>query len=185
MKQFMDWARENDVTIESAFGGFSSEGGWDHFVWQVEVKVGDSDAWKVPKYSTGSGHCEVFPEEESMRAQRAVRAAINLTERKRAAVTGLHALKKTHVVRVGFGRGRATPSWLVPNPPTLGDVLQSLQSDAQCGEHLLFEDFADELGFDLDSRKAEKTWRACQETRGHLQRLFGSLFESFTELQEE
>jgi hypothetical protein len=59
-----------------------------------------------------------------------------------------------------------------PTPPTLAGVLQSLQSDAQSGEFLLFEDFADEFGFDPDSRSAEATWRQCQDVRGRLEKFF-------------
>jgi hypothetical protein len=189
MKQFNDWARDNAVTIESVFGGHKAKtktkDNWKHFSWEVTLKVGDSDAWQVPQYSTGEGHREVFSEEHSMRAQRNVKEKIEAAEEQGATVHGLHALKQNIVVRTGPGVGRNTPSWVVPNPPTLGDVLQALQSDAQIGEHMLFEDFCSDLGYDVDSREAEKTWRACQETRGHLQRLFGSLFDSFTELQEE
>ena len=39
--------------------------------------------------------------------------------------------------------------------------------------------FCSELGYDSDSRKAERVWRACQETPGYMQKLFGADFEAF------
>jgi hypothetical protein len=69
--------------------------------------------------------------------------------------------------------------YVIPTEPTLKSVLYCLQSDAQAGDHLLFEDFASDLGYDPDSRKAEATWRACQAIRGELRKLLGEEFEAF------
>ena len=69
--------------------------------------------------------------------------------------------------------------YVIPTPPTVADYLGCLQLDARTGEHLLFEDFCSDLGYDPDSRKAERVWRACQETRGHMQRLFREDFDAF------
>ena len=66
-----------------------------------------------------------------------------------------------------------------PIPPTAARDLENLQGDAQAGESLPLKDFCSELGYDSDSRKAERVWRACQETRGHMQKLFGADFEAF------
>lgn len=52
-----------------------------------------------------------------------------------------------------------------PIPPSAADVLASLCSDAMsvaCGQS--FEEFCGEFGYDTDSRKAETTYRTCQET---------------------
>jgi hypothetical protein len=70
-------------------------------------------------------------------------------------------------------------NYVIPNRPVLRDVLESLQLDARAGEHMLFEDFCDEFGYDSDSRSAHKIWRDCQETRGRLQRLLGADFDAF------
>jgi hypothetical protein len=72
-----------------------------------------------------------------------------------------------------------------PTPPTVAGYLSCLQLDARAGEHLLFEDYCDEFGDDPDSRRAEKCWRACQEVRGHMQRLFGADFGAFMEATED
>ena len=87
------------------------------------------------------------------------------------------------LVRALVPHGRVTVSdvegYIVPTAPSLQDVLQCLQSDARSGEHMLFEDFASDFGYDTDSRKAEKIWRACQETRGRLMKFLGNDFQNF------
>ena len=57
--------------------------------------------------------------------------------------------------------------------PELADVLHCLLSDAEAGAQS-FEDFCADLGYDTDSRKAEKTWQACKVTAVGLNRLFSN-----------
>lgn len=57
--------------------------------------------------------------------------------------------------------------------PELQDVLNCMLSDAQCGEYD-FADFCAELGYDEDSRKAERTWRECRRMAKRLTGLFDS-----------
>ncbi len=55
------------------------------------------------------------------------------------------------------GRGEKLP------PPDICDVVHALVSDASVLDSSTFEDWAGELGYDPDSRKAEATYRACLE----------------------
>lgn len=48
--------------------------------------------------------------------------------------------------------------------PTLRDVLHCLMSDGDAINYLSFEDWADNFGYDKDSRKAEKIYQACLQT---------------------
>ena len=57
-------------------------------------------------------------------------------------------------------------------PPTLQDVISCLLMDTSDIEQD-FEDWASDLGFDPDSRKAEKMFKACQKTGEDLERMFG------------
>lgn len=57
-------------------------------------------------------------------------------------------------------------------PPKPGDVLNCLILDAS-GVDQPFEDWASDLGYDPDSRKAEAVYRACQDTRYKLRDLLG------------
>lgn len=62
--------------------------------------------------------------------------------------------------------------------PTAEGCLDCLLSDAQAGDES-FEYFCDEFGYDSDSRKAEKTWKACQQTTKGMKRLLGNDYETF------
>ena len=56
-----------------------------------------------------------------------------------------------------------------PNP-TVEQVLDCLVLDASCWEsNRTFEDFCAELGYDTDSRKAERVYQACGECYKQLQ----------------
>ncbi len=72
--------------------------------------------------------------------------------------------------------------WLLRTwKPEPQDLLNNLKLDAQCGEYS-FDDFCANLGYDEDSRKAEASWRACQESGRKLRNLLGP--KAFAELLE-
>ena len=59
-------------------------------------------------------------------------------------------------------------------PPTLAEVLDCLASDASGVDNAQsFEDWASEYGYDTDSRKAERTYRICEEQAQKLKALLG------------
>lgn len=60
--------------------------------------------------------------------------------------------------------------------PSAADVLSCLVSDTYAGEQS-FEDFCSDMGYDLDSRKAESTWKACRSTAPRLRRFLGDDFD--------
>jgi len=69
-----------------------------------------------------------------------------------------------------------------PTRPTLADVLESLGMDwASIENSTAFEDWADELGYDTDSRKAEQTYRACQESALRCRQAIG--WEAYNDAQ--
>lgn len=64
------------------------------------------------------------------------------------------------------------------------DVLMSVASDSS-EAFSTFEDWADAYGYDSDSRKAEATYRACQEIAMKLRRWLGEpLFSQLLECEE-
>ena len=66
----------------------------------------------------------------------------------------------------------------IPDEPTLADVMHALVSDAQCVmDGQTFEDFADEFGYDTDSREAERIYNGCRDEYFGLIRLAGDLDE--------
>jgi hypothetical protein len=62
----------------------------------------------------------------------------------------------------------------IPDKPTLADVMSSLVMDAQSvADGQTFEDFADEMGYDTDSREAERVYNGCRDEYFGLVRLCG------------
>lgn len=58
--------------------------------------------------------------------------------------------------------------------PTVAEVLDCLASDASGIENARsFEDWCGEYGYDVDSRKAEKTFKVCQRQANQLKRFLG------------
>lgn len=59
------------------------------------------------------------------------------------------------------------------NEPTAYDVLGSLLLDAQSVEWGSFESWCDEMGYDSDSRKAEKMYHDCEKEAVQLEKFLG------------
>ncbi len=69
-------------------------------------------------------------------------------------------------------------------PLDIGDVLHSLQMDSYDWEST-FEDWAESLGYDTDSRRALSIFEACQNTAKNLLRSLGRVnFDQFMSLEE-
>lgn len=62
----------------------------------------------------------------------------------------------------------------IEGEPDASTVLTSLVADAGYADES-FGDFCYELGYDTDSRKARKAWKACRRVREQLVRLFGEV----------
>lgn len=75
----------------------------------------------------------------------------------------------------GMGlRKKPKNKWADPKPvePAAADVLYSVVLDAQACE-VSFEDWADDFGYDTDSRSALETYRACQKNGNQYRRIIG------------
>lgn len=60
-------------------------------------------------------------------------------------------------------------------PPTAADVLSCLASDCVTIDNTdNFEEWAHDLGYDPDSRRAEHTYKVCKTQSGRLQRFLGA-----------
>jgi hypothetical protein len=82
--------------------------------------------------------------------------------------------------RVTFRRGRHqlttyfSQGSAITGEPTAADVLDCLASDASSIDNARgFEEWASELGYDADSRKAEKTFKACERSAEKLHNFLG------------
>ncbi len=78
------------------------------------------------------------------------------------------------------GRRMTVPFWTGigwTHEPSAADVLDCLASDAGSAQ-LSFEDWCEELGYDSDSRKAERTYNATLKQTEALRRLMGDDFDA-------
>lgn len=78
--------------------------------------------------------------------------------------------KPFSTIVVPFSQGSAHKK-----PPTLAEVLDCMASDAASIRNARsFEDWASDLGYDADSRKALATFQACEKQASELEALLGS-----------
>ena len=66
--------------------------------------------------------------------------------------------------------------------PNVAEVLESLTMDASSVHGHDFETWARDLGYDTDSRKAEKIYKACQKLRDKMLRFLGA--EAYIQLTD-
>lgn len=82
------------------------------------------------------------------------------------------------------GRKIKVPFFMGPahcKEPTAGDVLSCLVMDATGVENSTsFEDWCSDYGYDSDSRKTLKTYKACKKVVVKVRRLLGEDFDLFT-----
>lgn len=73
----------------------------------------------------------------------------------------------------------------IPNKPTLVEVMSCLIMDAKCvADGQTFEDFASDMGYDEDSRKAESAYHACCATERAFRR-FNVCLNELSELFQD
>lgn len=110
--------------------------------WLVTIKRGDRDVITTD-YMAGSGHCPAY-QQGSTNAPRAVAVTAECETGFVHVINGMHPAKTAE-----------------PILPRLADVLHSLASDCDVLDAGGFEQWAGNLGYDSDSRKAEVIYRAC------------------------
>jgi hypothetical protein len=99
--------------------------------------------------------------------------------------------RESYALTYSMGSGHGKKAWsdvkgdwrIIPPTPDVASVLDSLRSDAQSTDNARdFEDWASDLGYDTDSRKAETTWRACVECARKLRFMLGDV--AYAELMD-
>lgn len=74
---------------------------------------------------------------------------------------------------------------LCPTAPDLGTVMGSMLMTASTTDGALFEDWCADLGYDSDSRKAERMYFACQKETAALRKLLGAEYENFRDAEND
>ncbi len=130
-----EWLEKNNVTVIINLVGRSrfNDEKWEHDAWSVSVSRPPKPAFNID-FKTG---------------------------------TGLRVLLRGRPPEViKFPKTLHAESWMkqncVPHPPEAASVFHSILLDGEAANQS-FEDWADDLGMDKDSRKAEKIYEACKE----------------------
>lgn len=94
----------------------------------------------------------------------------------------LASAKTGQTMSLTFSQGSAHT-----DAPTVGDVLYCLQSDAQSIQNSdRFEDWAEDLGLDTDSRRLERSYMATLAQTRNLQMLLGPTgYAEFLQAEED
>lgn len=71
-------------------------------------------------------------------------------------------------------------------PPTILDVLSCVHMDMTSLENIfLFDAWAEDFGFDSDSRTAERTYNEIAKQRKGLVRVFGDIYQEFIDCEND
>ena len=162
------WCAENGVTLDAVL---VSDGGLkDPSKWKCTIKRGRASY--TFDYSAGSAHRRI-----KMRNMDARAAELGIDPKDYAAEK--YPKLQTLLDKARYGGARLTDyeraQWArftEPDPPSVDGALWCLVCDASCVRHgQTFEEFCSELGYDSDSRTAERVFNACRDTWSALVRL--------------
>lgn len=109
-------------------------------------------AFLTTDYGAGCGRCPSYEQRATIHSAAAVKWECE------------NGTKAIGEVSTGFHSGNRMALKPQPILPNLADVLHSLVSDAEAIDYPTYEEWADNLGFDRDSRKGEAAYRACLES---------------------
>lgn len=193
-----EWAVKNGITFNAEFvpqqlSRHSAEKD-PSINWRVTITRGERGI--ATDYTQGIGHVPGWP--QYYKLSRAL-------EKHQHLLGELASKKGKYLVSTLNGSKQLTPAttaqlehWLfgesgrfnareVALPlPDFADVLYGLLRDSDAYDSDAFEEWADNYGYDTDSRKAEKIYEACRETARDLRRVLGQkLIDEARELTQE
>lgn len=134
--------------------------------WRVTLQRNGADVLTTD-YSAGCAHCPAYNSATGLKS--------SIYNMEAIAHECEHGFRVTRVG--GLHSDRTSPL-----TPAAVDVVSSLMADADVIDYSCFEDWANEFGFDPDSRAAEKIYRACLEISLKLRAAIGN--DALAELQE-
>jgi hypothetical protein len=178
-EKILAWMAAHGVTVESTFvpysqsrhakaGGIGGEGKpWPSLNWSVRIMApGPADRFgaRAPRevvatdYSAGSDHAPASKADKAKIARAA--SFYGRSDSVTRADMIAWELENGRAVASAFGGGFSGRDAIKPDPC---DVLHSLARDSDVIDAGGFEEWARDLGYDTDSRKAESIYRACLE----------------------
>lgn len=153
-----DTIREIGLTIESEFIPFSQsrnkENTYPSLNWLVTLKRAGNDLLST-SFSAGWAHCPAYSD-PTLGRQDSVQRFKTIREQ---CETGRN------------GKPGKPGTWIKPDSV---DVIYSLVSDSCVLDYASFESWADDFGYDSDSRKAEAIYKACLDIALKLKAAIGA-----------
>ena len=164
--EYKDFIKENGISMECKAGGICPDDFKDSDPWVCKIKCEDRE-FELP-FFTGKGFRKC--DEKALLAS--LGRFYNTSEREKAVARRIENILK-YKDRYKSQQDDYARLWK-PVAPSIEDVLDCLASDASgFGNSRTFEEWADEYGYDSDSRKAEKTYNAVAENTKKLKNLLG------------
>lgn len=174
-QEIEDFMAARGVTVEAVFVPFSQSrnkaSGWRSLNWRVTLKVKGREVLATD-YSAGIGHT---PSRKADKAPACYSGNLRMWKED----AGAFEIENGFAAIPAFSG--VYPDKKRPLLPEARDVLYSLAIDASVLNSGGFEDWAAEMGFDTDSRKAEADYRAALEIALKLRAALGD--EGFAALQ--
>lgn len=155
-----------DLTVVPRWNGEvqTTDDGWEHYEWDCIITTKENVAFyglrrarMTVNYSAGLAHVEWF----------------RPNNRKTPV-----PLEDVDILRTGTAWSKKSPGMELtrrPKPPTIEDLFTSLGCDADVRNYSSFEDWAESLGYDPDSRKAEAIHRASRQQTDEFESLLRSI----------
>lgn len=150
------------LTMETEFVPFSKSRNakpqddgkvWRSLNWRVTIKRDGRDVLTTD-YSAGEAHCPAYKQDRAQAMRLYGKGGIE----QRIAYEIEHGLSAANLPGGQIiGRSKA------PILPDIESVLASLTMDSDVIDYATYEEWADNFGYDPDSRKGEATYRACLE----------------------
>ena len=174
-QEALDYLEANNVYIKTKFVPFhlsrNKENKLKNLNWIVTLFKDEKEVAEI-KYSAGQAHCPSYrqnPKDKHLNqrlidceCENGVKCGLDI---------GGRAYKKINGKRI---------------EPKLLDVMNSVILDAECLDFEDFEDWAENFGYDLDSRKSEKLYNSCLKTSLLvLNRLGPKFIKTFKTLMED
>lgn len=139
---FVPWSKSRNAKGKSAGGHPINDRSLN---WRVALKVDGREVLSCD-YSAGIAHCPAYKR-------------LKMGGFSRVTVDQVEAIK--HETETGRAWSEHLAAGGKPILPCEVDVIWSLAQDADVINHATFEEWAENFGFDSDSRKAEATYREC------------------------
>lgn len=196
VETFETFAARHGLTLEAKnvpfrFPTRKADSQWDksalHFAVTIygtpEARTGACPVIWQGCYSVGAAHPVMWAQREAKKAKNRL-GWLGGGRGSRSLVSKLQQSPRAEPVDYAEARAAILALYRKLAPLQIADILESLQSDVSGIEDSTFEDWADDLGYDTDSRSALKTFETCRETARAMRAGLGrEAFRAFLEIQ--